>query len=82
MKTRTIWINAAHLAERITAEMAREFGCSRPRPRPRMMGLAQDKKPRREFDPFKALPPAPAKATMRASGHDATNGNRSEQFGR
>ena len=71
MKTCTIWTNAAHLAERITAEMAREFGCSRPRPRPRMMGLAQDKKPRREFDPF--LPTASAKRIVRASGHDATN---------
>ncbi len=73
MKTRTIWTNAAYLAEETTRQLARDFGHSKPRPRPRMMGLAQDRPQRKEFDPFKALPPAPGKATVRASGHDAAN---------
>ncbi len=78
-----IWRSASSIGEEITRQLAEEFAHSKPRPRNRAMGFSgTDKKPRREFDPFKALPPAPGKATVRASGHDAANGNRSEQFGR
>ncbi len=60
MKTRTIWTNAASIGEETTRQLARDFGHSKPRPRPRMMGLAPDRPQRKEFDPFKRPPSPPS----------------------
>jgi hypothetical protein len=61
MKTRTIWTNAASIGEEITRQLAEEFAHSKPRPRNRAMGFSgTDKKPRREFDPFKRPPSPPS----------------------
>lgn len=60
MKAHIIWRSAASIGEEITRQLARDFGHSTPRPRPHVMGLAKDRKPRKEFDPFKRPPASPA----------------------